>query len=389
MSHILPDLFFFAGEQSGDVYGSHLLQKLKERRPGWRIGGVGGSLMRQGGMELFLPMEEFQVMGFGEIICSLPKLWRQFRQVRDHLLQTQPRAVILIDYPGFNLRLAASLRKGGYKGKIVQFICPSVWAWGKGRIPRMVDNLDLLLTIFPFESSYFAGTRLPVKYIGHPLVEAVRGYQYREDWRQKLGIADTEALMGLFPGSRLSELRLNLDHQLETALQFKKHCPSAHFGLSCSQARYRPLLQHMLESYGRELAGCTTIVPPECSYELMRDCHTAMAVSGTVTLELALHHKPTLVHYHVTPFNRLIAQHILRLRLPHYCIVNILAGTRLFPELMEIPYSKKAAVRHLVALHEDPQLRKHCQSACQQLTDQLYCGDAMEYAAREIEGIIS
>ncbi len=173
------DLFVFAGEKSGDLHGEKLLEALRAKSPHLKIAGVGGPLMRSKGMQCILPMEEFQVMGFIDVFLSLPKLMRQFYFVAREILRLNPRIVVTIDYPGFNLRLARHLRKKGFKGKLVHFICPSVWAWGKKRIPLMAENLDMLLSILPFEKELFAHTELPVHFVGHPLSERMKAYPYK------------------------------------------------------------------------------------------------------------------------------------------------------------------------------------------------------------------
>src|SRR5437016_2086989 len=145
--------FIFAGESSGDLHGSRLMEALKKSK-GCTFTGVGGPLMRAQYMKSILNMEDFLVIGFTDVIKALPKLYKQFYKVRDAILKQEPDCVILIDYPEFNLRLAKALRKKKYKGKIVQYICPTVWAHGKHRINTMANTLDLLLTIFPFEAAF-------------------------------------------------------------------------------------------------------------------------------------------------------------------------------------------------------------------------------------------
>ena len=159
------DLFIFVGEKSADLHGEKILQALKQLDPALHISGVAGPRMRKVGIECILPMEDFQVMGFIDVFLALPKLVRQFYFVADQILSSNPKAVLFIDYPGFNLRMAKHLRKKGYKGKLCHYICPSVWAWGKKRIPLMAKHLDLLLTILPFEKNYFADTDLQVAYV--------------------------------------------------------------------------------------------------------------------------------------------------------------------------------------------------------------------------------
>ncbi|MBS0627154.1 MAG: lipid-A-disaccharide synthase, partial [Verrucomicrobia bacterium] len=145
------DLFIFAGEPSGDLHGEALIQNLRSLHPEITISGVGGPKMRAAGLDSILEMEQFQVMGFIAVFLSLPKLIRYFYFLAKTILFLKPKAVLFIDYPGFALRLERHLKKKHFKGKIIHYICPSVWAWGKKRIPLMEKTLDLLISIFPFE----------------------------------------------------------------------------------------------------------------------------------------------------------------------------------------------------------------------------------------------
>ena len=162
------DLFIFAGESSGDLLGSRLLSALYKHNPNLNIVGVGGPKMRAAGMECIMQTEAFEVMGFIDVFLALPSLIKKFYKVAKAILCSNPKAVLFIDYPGFNLALASYLRKKGYRNQLIHYVAPSVWAWGKKRIPKMAQTLDLLLTIFPFEATYFAHTPLAVHYVGHP-----------------------------------------------------------------------------------------------------------------------------------------------------------------------------------------------------------------------------
>src|SRR5690606_7814985 len=151
----------------------------------------------------------------------LPQLWKQFYQVREAILKDRYDAVVLIDYPGFNLRLARSLRKQGFAGKIVQYICPSVWAHGRGRIGLLAATLDLLLTIYPFETDFFSGVQLPVSYVGNPLQEQLEEQQLNPGWRKAVGLDADAEFVALFPGSREGEIVRNLSTHVEAARTLK------------------------------------------------------------------------------------------------------------------------------------------------------------------------
>jgi lipid-A-disaccharide synthase len=380
--------FVFAGEASGDLHGSRLIQALLEDENAISICGVGGPRMRKEKFECFLPMEEFQVMGFSDVLRSLPHLWKLFYKVRDFILKTKPDCVILIDYPGFNLRLAQALRKQGFSGKLVQYICPSVWAHGKKRIEVLNHNYDLLLTIFPFEADCFAGKPLRVEYVGNPLVENIHTHHYHSDWVTQMGLPPDQELIALFPGSRLGEIRRHIPQQLTIAAQIKRRYPKVHFALSCAQESLRePLLNLILQGPLR-LNHDLHIISPQYHYDLMKHCKTALAKSGTVTLELALHCTPTVVHYEVSPLNYLIAKYILRLRLPHYCIVNILGNQTIFPEFIGRGLSTDAIMKNLEQLQFDSLQHQSIRKACEALKEQLGHRPSHQSAAKAIQEII-
>lgn len=367
------DLFVFAGEKSGDLHGEKLLQALYAKNPNLKIAGVGGPKMRATGMNSIMNMEEFQVMGFIDVFLALPKLIRQFYFVAREILRLKPKAVITIDYPGFNLRMARHLRKKGFKGKLVHFICPSVWAWGKKRIPRMENNLDLLLSILPFEKELFH--RLKVVYVGHPLVERIKHYVYK-DYKFPKG----KKLLALFPGSRKKEIERNLPHYLEIC---KQH-PELQAAISVSDEKYRPLILEIMRTKGFE---DVLLVPGEYSYELMKAAHLAIAKSGTVTLELALHRVPTVVTYGITYLDKIIAYDILRIRLPFYCLVNIIAQKEVFPELIGPSFTLetlRSKVRDLM----DSGNRDKIEQECSKLIGLLGEKDTPSEAATEILKLI-
>lgn len=376
-------LFFFAGEASGDLHGSHLIQNLKD--PLIQIFGVGGAKMEAQGLKSIIPIEEFQIMGFTEIVSQFPKLWKHFRTVRTHILETHPDAVILIDYPGFNLRLAKSLRKHGYQKKIIQYISPTVWAWGKKRIEKMAKTLDLLLLIFPFEERYFEG-KLAVKYVGHPLVHTVQQHLYDEQWKQKCKIPSNKQLIALFPGSRPNEVSKHLQIQLAAARKVLHHFPNRLVALSCMHDELISIIQEKANFFSFELEKNLFLIPSQYTYELMRDSHSAIAKSGTITLELALHQRPTVVMYAANEINRFLAQYIFKINLPYFCIVNVLAQREVFPELIKKRPTPDNLMEAFLALEENS---SDCIKGCQEVISSLGSLDASREAAANILEILS
>lgn len=365
------------------------MRALKKQFPDYTIGGVGGQEMRAQALQSVLRMEDFEVMGFSDVLWSLPKLWQQFNKVRDHIMDTKPKAAILIDYPGFNLKMAAALRKKGYQGKIIQYICPSVWAWGKHRIDQMAKTLDMLLVIYPFEVQSFSKTQLHVQYVGNPLVENIRKHRYDNEWTSLTGIKDKSNLLAIFPGSREGEIRRNLPLQLEAAALIQDYDPRITFAISCAHEGIIPLMQQYLQESRLKLNRDVFLVPKSFTYELMRDCRSAIAKSGSVTLELAFHNCPTVVLYKLSILNWAIAKYILRVNLPHYCIVNILSGQQVFPELIEKGLTPENLLKNIIPLHEEGSTRESCLSKCAQLEQHIKEHDASEQVAKAIVELLT
>ncbi|WP_042281240.1 lipid-A-disaccharide synthase [Candidatus Protochlamydia sp. R18] len=385
----MKNCFIFAGEASGDLHGSRLMRTLKEQFIFSSLNGVGGPLMRLEGLEVLYPMEEFQVMGFTDVLKAFPKLYKLFYAIRKHILKTNPSCVILIDYPGFNLRLTKSLRKGGYKGKIIQFICPTVWAHGKKRIDTMVKHLDLLLTIYPFEAAFFSHTPLKARYVGNPLVETVSNYPYKENWKSICGIPHSQKLLAIFPGSRIGEIQRHLPQQLEVAQLLIKNHPSIHFAISYSDDRLLSFIKTHIHNTSLQMGLNIHLVPRSFSYELMKDCHCSLAKSGTVTLELALHQKPTVVLYTLTQLNYLLAKYWMHLNLPHYCIVNILLGRTVYPEFIEKKLDIYQIFKQIEKLFINQDHYDSVIGDCAILRQQLGDGIASSLASREIQELLN
>lgn len=380
--------FIFAGEMSGDLHGSRLIRALRDSTNLTSIAGVGGPRMRQEGMQCMNQMEEFQVMGFSDVLIALPKLCKLFFRVKNFILKTNPDCVILIDYPGFNLRLAKALRKSGFSGKLVQYICPTVWAHGKNRIQILESNYDLLLTIFPFESTFFTSSKLKVEYVGNPLLETIQTHAYQDNWKTQIGLPGNSEVIALFPGSRLGEVQKNTPLQLQVAAALKLKHPELLFALSCAQENLKPDLLNFVSKSPLKLNQDLFIVPPYFHYDLMKDCKTALAKSGTVTLELALHRVPTLVHYELSFLNNFFAKCVLQLQLPHYCIVNILSGHSLFPECIGRNVTMNELVHQIEAIHFDSSRYLKIQKECDALIQHLGNRPSHHYAAHAIQDLM-
>lgn len=314
------NFFIFAGEASGDLHGANLMKAISSIHPGASFQGVGGEKMALQGLRSLFPFENLQVMGFTDVLFSLPKLFQCLTLCTNTILKGNPDACILIDYQGFNIKLAQELRKKGYKGKIILYVSPSVWAWGSSRIQKMEKAYDLVLSILPFEPKFYEESSLPAVYVGNPLVELIQNYTYDPDWRKKAALPTDKKLIALFPGSRPAEIRKNLPLQVEAVKKLLDQDVNLHAVVSLKDTSLLPKDPRF------------SLLPKNFHYECMKECSSAIAKSGTITLELALHGTPFVVTYPVGGINYLIAKYILQLSLKNYCIANILLNETVYPE---------------------------------------------------------
>ncbi|MBI5346191.1 MAG: lipid-A-disaccharide synthase [Chlamydiae bacterium] len=368
------DVFIFAGEPSGDLHGEALIQELLKVNRNLKIGGVFGPKMRSVCKNSFLNMENFQIMGFIDVFLTLPKLIKNFFIIRNLILKINPKAVVLIDYADFNLRLSASLRKKGYKGKITQYISPSVWAWRKNRIFTMEKNLDLLLTIFPFEKEHFAKTSLNVKYIGHPLAKIKTPAKQKNEILQ----------IGIFPGSRKKEVERNFPIQLKALENIYAKNNNLKFAISIHQKELvLPLLEKSILPKDK-----IVLFDPSNNYAIMSNIDFAIAKSGTVTLELAMHLVPTIVTFAIKPLDVFIGKNILKIILSFYCIVNIIFNKQVFPELFGPNLTVARLTSEIENLLYNDEAKKQCRLECENIKQALNAKNPSSEASKEILSLI-
>ena len=363
------DFFCLAGEASGDLHGANLIHSLKKNNPSLSFVGVGGKKMKAEGLVSISDIDVFKVMGFTDVLKSYPSLRREFFKISSFILETPPKSVILIDYPGFNLRLAKELRKKGYQGKIIHYICPSVWAWKKKRINQMSRDLDLLICLYPFEASYFSHTSLSTKYFGNPLTDSISNYPYKKDWWKKFWKKTPQQLIALFPGSRNKEIASNLPTQLKALELLYKNDISSPLAISYTEPHHLEQIKQILNQTSLSSLIQTPIafISSKYNYELMKQAHLALATSGTVTLELALHHTPTIATYHISTINRWLAKYLFRISLPFYCIVNLLAKKEVFPEWISKTLNPKLIYQDILSLYSEESKRSLCLESCKSI----------------------
>lgn len=355
-----PDVFIFAGEQSGDKLASSLIADLKKEKPDIYITGVAGPSMREQGMHPIMKMESFQTMGFVDVLRRLPFFFSSFFKIKRAILDSNPKMVILVDYPGFNLRLARALKKAGFKAPIIQYVCPSVWAWGKKRIPLMEQYLDSLMTILPFEPALFDSKKITSSYVGHPLLTQTA-------ITKKTVPDENECSLALFPGSRSHEITNNLPIMLKAASTIKAQKPFLNITIVAAHKKAEGLIKHALDQAHFKAA----VRPHSQLQNVLANTNLAIATSGTITLEIALAEIPCVVVYYVSKLDVILAKHLFKVDLPHFSLPNILAKKELYPELFGPNLTLENLTCKVTALIENPTIYKRMKQGCKSLKQSL------------------
>lgn len=351
-----------AGETSGDILGAGLILALQQRFPHARFEGVGGPRMIAAGLHSITPMERLSVMGFVEPLGRLPELLRLKSELVRRLLEQRAAVFIGIDSPGFNLRVEQSLHDAGVP--TVHYVSPSVWAWGQKRIFRIAKAVDLMLTLFPFESAIYQQHNIPVHCVGHPMADRIDPdedqHQVRAQARAQLALPPEQQIVCLMPGSRQDEVARLAPVFVRTALQCLQQRPDLHFVIPCASALRLTQLQSILQA---ELSNDTnaaqrlssfTVLDGE-SHRAMQAADMVLLASGTATLEAMLLKRPMIVSYRMSAMTWWLASRLVKV--PYISLPNLLAGRVLVPEYLQHAVTEQTLSRELLAWLEDDSRR--------------------------------
>lgn len=318
-------IWIIAGESSGDAYGAELAIALKKMRPGLRLAGMGAGRMRAAGVDIMVDSSELGIVGIIEVLRSVPFFLRLLRQMTERAIAERPEAVVLIDYPGFNIRLAQRLHRAGIH--VVYYISPQVWAWKKGRIPKIAASVERMLCIFPFEPAVYEGSGMRADFVGHPLLQILAPLK-------KPDVRRDDTLVLLLPGSRGSELKAHMKIFLKTAEQLKRDCPQIHFAMPLPREKNVALARQLMADAGVPASLLDEItLSVGNARELMTRAVAGLAASGTVTVEAAILGMPVVVAYHVNWLTYQIAKKLVKL--PSITIANLVTGRTVFEERLQ------------------------------------------------------
>ncbi len=370
-------LYFVAGEHSGDTRGAELMESIRAVRPDWQFYGLGGPKMRRlAGSGLVDWVADAAVVGFWEVLKRYRWFKGRFQATRREIEQLRPDAVIFVDYPGFNLRLARALRESELPVRLINYISPQVWAWNRGRIHRMADWIDLMLCLFPFEEDMFASAGLPTVCIGHPVVDELEAGRI-EGQRE-------ENLVGLFPGSREREVSRHFPIMLEVAAQLHEKFPDWRFEVSAAS--------QLLEDQMRSIAGdhpaqrLPLAIVQGRSHELMQRAWSGVVASGTATLEASYYGLPYCLVYKVAWPTYLIGRALVDIE--HLGMANILAGREIVHEFIQHEANVENISSFLESVMTDELRRTELVRNLLDTAAKLGGGGAAEVAARAIVDLL-
>ncbi len=375
-------LMMVAGEASGDEHAGRLFEAFSRNIPDVSAFGMGGEEMRRAGVEILHGCEGLSVTGFGDILKIIPELYRVRRDLIRCVRERRPAAVILVDYPGFNLALARSVCKLPEKPRLIYFIPPQVWGWWEKRARAVARNFDMCLTSLPFEPSYFRRDGGNAEFVGNPVAYNLSGAPSRKKARSALGISEDKRIVALLPGSRAKEVARLMPPMLGAVRLVRRRLPEVEFLVPESKNLPEGAAGRHLDSadfYVKVIRGR--------AHEALRAADMAVVASGTATLEAGLLGTPMVVVYRDGHLSYLLLKYFLS-RVDYISLVNLLAGWEASPELLQYQARPAKIAAALLSLLENPEVRESQLRAFARIRGGLGGGDPYEKAAGRISTLL-
>jgi lipid-A-disaccharide synthase len=346
MTHAAPRIMLSCGEASGDLYAAALVEALRAREPGVEVLGFGGPRLARTGASLVGTYTGLSVTGLVEALSVVPRSWRMIRALRDRARVDRPDVFVAIDFPDFNFRLLPIMHALGVP--VVYYVSPQLWAWRAGRIETIRRYVTRMLVIFPFETAIYERAGIPVEFVGHPLVDLALPREPREAWLARVGLDPARPLVALLPGSRPNELRHMLPVLVRAARLIHRDLPAVQFVIARA-----PVLEDRLFDPVRALteASIKAVIVEHATDEVLAGSQVAITASGTATIQAALHQRPMVVVYRLSPVTYAIGRAFVRLS--SYGMVNLVAGHPVVPELIQDRFTPELVARETLQLLTD------------------------------------
>lgn len=352
-------IVIIAGEESGDQHAAIVIKQLQARHPQIHITGIGGIHMQNAGAQLLCSLAQYGITGLSGVLRHMPIIRNAFRAIQAHLTATKPDLLILVDYPGFNLRLAKWAKKN-LKIKILYYISPQIWAWKAQRMKTIRACVDHMAVILPFEKILYERAKVPVSFVNHPLVDQVAAYLQAPLSRLTLGLPAQHPLLCILPGSRIHEIKHHMPVLLTTITRLQKQIPKLHVTIPLAKT----IPKHVLYNYLRHTKVPYTIIDGQAMATMA--CSDAIIVaSGTASLECALLGKPMCIIYKVSTLTSMVAAKVIRVRYLGLC--NLLQNKMIVPELIQYDCNPQELTRVAYNLLTNHTIRHNIAANLQQL----------------------
>lgn len=316
-----------AGEASGDLHAANLVMALRKIDPTIHVKGMGSDKLRATGAELLVDCGDIAVVGIVEVLANYRKIMRALNTLREDLKKNPPDLLILVDYQEFNFKLAKSAKEFGIK--VLFYISPQVWAWRPHRVHKIGKVIDMMAVLFPFEEKFYKKANVPVRFVGHPLVDEATAGKIKQECYDQYKLDPNRKVVGLFPGSRKGEVRRILPIQLKTARLLKKNRPDLQFIIPVASTLDHTDIEYFMHSY----QTLNILVIKDRVYDVMQVCDAIITASGTATLEISLMGIPSVIVYKLAPLSYFVLKRMVSI--DNIGLVNIVAEKNIIKEFIQ------------------------------------------------------
>jgi len=371
------------GEPSGDLYAGALTREIKALDPSAQITGFGGDRLREAGASLVSDFSGLSVTGLLEVARTLPRTYAAYRRMIADATESRPDVFVAIDFPDFNFRLARAVRSLGVP--VVYYISPQLWAWRPGRMKTMKRIADRVLVIFPFEEEIYRAAGVPVQWVGHPLLDVTAPPAPRDGFLSRHGLDPSRPVVALLPGSRRNEVRAILPGLADAARLIRQRLPGAQFILAraphLSDDLFAPL------AGGPDAAALDVVVVSGLADDVLAAADVALVASGTVTVQAAVHQCPMVVVYKLSPLTYRLGRPFVQV--DTFAMVNLVAGERIVPELIQDDFTPDAVARHALDVLTDPAVAERVRAGLRRVRHKLGEPGASRRAAQAVLEVAS
>lgn len=371
----MSKIMISVGEASGDLHGASVAHALKAIQPDVKLFGMGGQAMLEAGVDIVYDIADLGIIGFVEIIKNLPRLFRLRDTLAELMERERPDVLVIIDYPGFNMRLAKIAKSKGIP--VVSYISPSVWAWGRGRAKEVAETVQKVAAIFPFEAEVYVEAGANVTFVGHPLLDIVKTTMNQEETREYFAASGNSPVVLLLPGSRQQEITNLLPVMLEAGEKIVAQLPNCQFFLPVASTISQEMIQKIISRY-----KVNVILTKDRTYDLMNIATVAIAASGTVTLEASLLKLPTIIIYKTATLTYFLGK--ILVKIPYISLPNIIAGRKIVPELLQYAVTADNIANEAMPVLTTPAIHKAVVTDLEEVRRKLGAEGAVRRVAQEI-----